>query len=475
MEYKVLCADDELIEREALSTLVDWASINASLTGCAKNGLEALSLLEKERPDIVVTDIKMPKMDGLELISECRKRYPEPVFVILSGYGEFEFTSKAMELGIRHYILKPVDSEKVLSSVSKAIEDVKKNRESKGRLNLLLPAAKSLFFQHLLTGVPVTDEEKKMYLSTLTFPKTLFSLMVKGFLEEKESIELLDFVEKSIASCTILFSSCFGNELEFLLSEGDFSYLQQAARKIRAHLLTLSKDVSFALSPVSSIEEIANVRNRNIEIMALQKEEKRGTISTSLTDIVGKELLDKILDRTHLFSISSFIELYRYTLILSSRLSLLEDRERRVVLQTLFSNLGVDEPSIKDRKELFEALIKNIKIKENLDERINTLYKGLFLNLDNSELSVKWASSNIMFMSEDYFSRFFLKSTGVRFTEFVNRERINLSKALLEVKSDLNIQQLALHCGYPEDGQYFSRLFKSITGETVAKWRDKER
>ena len=475
MEYKVLCADDELIEREALSTLVDWASINASLTGCAKNGLEALSLLEKERPDIVVTDIKMPKMDGLELISECRKRYPELVFVILSGYGEFEFTSKAMELGIRHYILKPVDSEKVLSSVSKAIEDVKKNRESKGRLNLLLPAAKSLFFQHLLTGVPVTDEEKKMYLSTLTFPKTLFSLMVKGFLEEKESIELLDFVEKSIASCTILFSSCFGNELEFLLSEGDFSYLQQAARKIRAHLLTLSKDVSFALSPVSSIEEIANVRNRNIEIMALQKEEKRGTISTSLTDIVGKELLDKILDRTHLFSISSFIELYRYTLILSSRLSLLEDRERRVVLQTLFSNLGVDEPSIKDRKELFEALIKNIKIKENLDERINTLYKGLFLNLDNSELSVKWASSNIMFMSEDYFSRFFLKSTGVRFTEFVNRERINLSKALLEVKSDLNIQQLALHCGYPEDGQYFSRLFKSITGETVAKWRDKER
>ena len=475
MEYKVLCADDELIEREALSTLVDWASINASLTGCAKNGLEALSLLEKERPDIVVTDIKMPKMDGLELISECRKRYPELVFVILSGYGEFEFTSKAMELGIRHYILKPVDSEKVLSSVSKAIEDVKKNRESKGRLNLLLPAAKSLFFQHLLTGVPVTDEEKTMYLSTLTFPKTLFSLMVKGFLEEKESIELLDFVEKSIASCTILFSSCFGNELEFLLSEGDFGYLQQAARKIRAHLLTLSKDVSFALSPVSSIEEIANVRNRNIEIMALQKEEKRGTISTSLTDIVGKELLDKILDRTHLFSISSFIELYRYALILSSRLSLLEDRERRVVLQTLFSTLGVDEPTIKERKELFEALIKSIIIKENLDERINTLYKGLFLNLDNSELSVKWASSNIMFMSEDYFSRFFLKSTGVRFTEFVNRERINLSKALLEVKSDLNIQQLALHCGYPEDGQYFSRLFKSMTGETVARWRDKER
>ena len=138
MVYRILIVDDEIIERTAMEELVNWQSIGAVLAGSARNGKEALHKIDELTPDIVITDIKMPVMDGLELIEKARSSYPDIVFVVLSGYGEFEYTSRAMENGIKHYILKPVDSAKVLETSVKAMKDVdeiRKTREKRAHWN----------------------------------------------------------------------------------------------------------------------------------------------------------------------------------------------------------------------------------------------------------------------------------------------------------------------------------------------------
>ena len=111
---KVLLVDDEDIEREAMAEIIPWKKLDMELVDMAWNGIEGLEKIRMHIPDIVITDIKMPVMDGIQLIRNTKELYPDILFVVLSGYGEYEYTSRAMELGIRHYILKPCDEEKIV-------------------------------------------------------------------------------------------------------------------------------------------------------------------------------------------------------------------------------------------------------------------------------------------------------------------------------------------------------------------------
>ena len=99
--YKLLIADDERVIRESISTLIDWKSLGIELIGLAKDGSDAYNMIIDECPDIVLTDIKMPGFTGIELIEKIRKINTLTQFVILSGYGEFEF-AKAAKIGRAH-------------------------------------------------------------------------------------------------------------------------------------------------------------------------------------------------------------------------------------------------------------------------------------------------------------------------------------------------------------------------------------
>lgn len=119
--FSLLIADDEKIIRESLSNCLNWHEIGIQVVGCCANGLEALDCIIDESPDIVITDIKMPGLSGLELIQKMQEIDREIAFIILSGYREFDFAQKAIELGVRQYLLKPVGEEQVLDAVLEAI------------------------------------------------------------------------------------------------------------------------------------------------------------------------------------------------------------------------------------------------------------------------------------------------------------------------------------------------------------------
>lgn len=114
MMYKVLLVDDEPPALEGLKLVVNWGKLGYQICGACDNGEEAVDLIEKIAPDLVITDIRMPGLDGLSLIKRVKERIPNiPKFVIVSGYGEFDYARKAVRFGIRHYLLKPIFSEEL--------------------------------------------------------------------------------------------------------------------------------------------------------------------------------------------------------------------------------------------------------------------------------------------------------------------------------------------------------------------------
>lgn len=123
---KLLIADDERTIRETISSLIDWEAMGIEIAGICPDGIAAYDCIMDEYPDIVLTDIKMPGLNGLELIEKVKDAQPDIEFVILSGYGEFEFAQSAMKCGVRHYLLKPCNEEDIIHVIQDCITTCQK-------------------------------------------------------------------------------------------------------------------------------------------------------------------------------------------------------------------------------------------------------------------------------------------------------------------------------------------------------------
>lgn len=119
--YSIILVDDEEEVRKSIIRQIKWQETGFWVAGDAENGQDALEKLDSLQPDLVLTDIRMPYMDGLALAEQIRKRYPSTKVVIFSGYDDFEYAQKAIKLNVTEYILKPVNVEE-LTSILKRIK-----------------------------------------------------------------------------------------------------------------------------------------------------------------------------------------------------------------------------------------------------------------------------------------------------------------------------------------------------------------
>ena len=111
--YRIILADDEEEVRKSIIKKIDWQAAGFEVVGDAENGREALEKIEALEPDVVMTDIRMPYMDGLELIERIRRKYPSMKVLIFSGFDDFEYAKQAIKLNVTEYILKPVNVEEL--------------------------------------------------------------------------------------------------------------------------------------------------------------------------------------------------------------------------------------------------------------------------------------------------------------------------------------------------------------------------
>ncbi|WP_332258757.1 response regulator [Paenibacillus sp. J14] len=156
--YKLILADDEEDVREGLLSLIDWEGLGYVVQETAENGKEAVELVEKHAPDVVVTDIQMPFMNGLQLSEWIRERYPATKIIILTGYEEFEYAQKAIRLGIDEYVLKPFSAGELAEILRKVKLQLDEEVAAKENVQLLtehyrknLPILQSLFLSSLVS------------------------------------------------------------------------------------------------------------------------------------------------------------------------------------------------------------------------------------------------------------------------------------------------------------------------------------
>lgn len=123
---RVIVVDDENRICKLIIKLIDWDQIDMRIVGTASNGIEALELIEKENPDIVITDIRMPGYDGLHMIEKAKNINNNLEFIIISGYGQFEYAKKAIEYGVKDYLLKPINKDDLLKTLIRVGDCIKK-------------------------------------------------------------------------------------------------------------------------------------------------------------------------------------------------------------------------------------------------------------------------------------------------------------------------------------------------------------
>ena len=169
--YKVILVDDEADVIVAIEQKIQWDRLGFEVVGSATNGAKALELAEKLQPDVVLTDIKMPYMDGLELSRILNREYPNIHIMICTGFDEFEYAKEAVHLDINEYMLKPISAEELSKSLTRLKETLDREREE--RLNVkklenyfkdVLPALRSNLFVSLIEG-RVSEAEYKKFIS----------------------------------------------------------------------------------------------------------------------------------------------------------------------------------------------------------------------------------------------------------------------------------------------------------------------
>lgn len=128
--YRLLIADDEYWTREKIRTMIAWEEYRIDFMPPAQDGEEVMQMLESDRPDILITDINMPFLNGVELVKRVKEQYPEIVILVLSGYDDFAYVKDTLVAGAINYLLKPVSKIDLIGAVSKALELINNCSES---------------------------------------------------------------------------------------------------------------------------------------------------------------------------------------------------------------------------------------------------------------------------------------------------------------------------------------------------------
>ena len=128
---KIIIVEDEEIIRNGLAVSFEWMEYGCSIVGLAKDGKEGLDMILELEPDIVISDIKMPKMTGIEMIQNARMQGKEFFSIILTSYAEFEYAKSAIEFGASGYLLKPVDEDELIELLKSITDKINKNKRQK--------------------------------------------------------------------------------------------------------------------------------------------------------------------------------------------------------------------------------------------------------------------------------------------------------------------------------------------------------
>lgn len=261
-EIKVFLVEDEMVIRRGIKNSIDWEKEGYIFCGEASDGELAYPMIIKEKPDILITDIRMPFMDGLELCKLVKKELPNIKILILSGYDEFDYAKEAIRLGVTEYLLKPISSGKLLEALNGVSESIRREKEDKDLVRKYIEEMrenteheKQKFFEQMIAGnlsmadALETGKKYEMNLSAGMYNLLLFRFTLGE--ENRKSGELLGEAEYAIEKLTERLEYVF----EFQRGVEGWAFLLMAdnEEQMSERVKELSKDLEEIMKNYSTI------------------------------------------------------------------------------------------------------------------------------------------------------------------------------------------------------------------------------
>lgn len=531
---KVFLVEDEIIMREGIRRNIRWEEEGFEFVGEASDGELAYPLIQKTRPDILITDIRMPFMDGLELSRLVKQELPEIKVIILSGYDEFEYAQEGINIGITDYLLKPIAGAKLLEAVKKVGQMIREEREfqqtfEQERLeNVQL--ARQKFFRGLVLGRKSASSLLKegraigMELVANRYNILLFQMFAgeetQGYSEIQNAAA--QDMKKLVESRPELLMVELGIEgWAFIMKESDENALEEVQSSLLEALQKIMeryKDIEYFGGLGEAVERLSELnqcfegashafayrylktRNQIVHSSALsgkpydREEAELGSLEVGKLD---RRVAERFLKTGLKSEIPHFVDDYFLSFGERNIQSLLF--RQYVIMDMYFAAVALLEELGYGAEELVEQCgdIRNMsEILSTVESNKEYLRRVLEIAIDlreavsrkkyhsileeaksyieqhfvDEDISLNSAAASVN-LSPNHFSSIFSQEMGQTFIEYLTSVRMERAKELLRTTS-MKSSEIAYAVGY-KDAHYFSYLFKKTQECTPKEFRQK--
>lgn len=521
--HRVIIVEDEFIVRYGIRSMIDWEGIGMQLAGEAANGKEALELMEAEMPDILITDIKMPVMDGIELIGKIRAVSPDIKIIILSNLEDFQYAKEAIKHGVSEYLIKsdmmPRDFEQALLKLKESLDTARMEQTSGGSAVSPGPIHKEKFLLDLIEG-HIGDEENGKYeavkLGMADF-HSAYLMHINLNAADQGYTERLSVIRRAAAQlhnedrwrCEIFPDKQGDLNILCMETAKERGFIGIAPLKDQANELILRVSQTHALLATIGISERFSLWTdlKEAYAQAVTAAKQKMFLGSGRVIVHGSDETRAAEGRAELFKISihqiqSMVyasqtkELMGYLEEVFEQLAVRRDvdlvqivsLELLMALTTLWPDVSNDAQRVLQLKkqyfdelskletldqnrawfiEAFEALMRHMNEVYHSDR--NSIIKATqyIQQFYHQEISLQSISS-LVHLSKNYFASLFKKEVGESFLEYLTRIRIEKAKSLLT--GDLKAGDVGSLVGI-QDPKYFSKVFKKITGVSPSEYR----
>lgn len=482
--YKVIIIDDEPLMIEGLLNMIDWNKYGFKVSGVASDGLLGLDLIKTIEPDVVITDIRMPGISGLELIETCQKELEYKChFVVISGYNEFDYIKTAMDLKCVSYILKPIDQDEVHELLVKM---QKKIMEESNNLDESTDVVIKMTLGRIITE-PIKPSViyRAEFLLDWSREKAYCFASVYGESSSKEQqIISMKAVAKEVGCKLIILG--INNHKTSLIVYGVKEAVRKWSTKIKSHAREYPEQALYWLmisqlsDQLSELKDIVYLVDHNVAIGFYQRSPLVERLDTRVTYSNDLSLLDKYKlgdlvkkSKQELIDIE-LVQLFR---LIGNKLP---EPDFLIVTLNNFINyiekqykveytLGPIENFSQFKAETREmmAYFRGIEVKNTQEVGIDQV-KEYVDNHYQDDVRLK-SVAEIFGYNSVYLGQLFLKSYKTKYKDYVLKVRVCKAKELL-LYTNYSIKQVAYSVGF-SNPDYFVSKFKSVEGISPSRYR----
>lgn len=474
--YKVLLVDDEYMIPMGLKKIINWESLGFEVANTAESANEALSILEEQPVDLIITDVTMPEMNGLEFIEVAQKQQYEFEFMILSGYQEFSYLKSGLQLGAVNYLMKPVNKQELTDTLQKVKKRLDQQNNQKNQQEVY---QENLLVQWLNDELEEQGEEEVLQLLGVDADWTVMLIQI----DRSYPHSLAHWLNRQ--GQHFYFQRNWGDASLFTIlykgsqEENLYDYLEQNFPPEAWWMSVGEHGVATEDTPASyqmvknnlQLHQFYNHTERIIRADKLPKQEQLVDFSEFNRLLRNNQLNEAEMSLEQIFKQMQYSEMapekarqVAFLLFMDIRreLLLLEDEEYLAVIQKVNEAHHIDElkglliQTLKKQQEQTAYSENVLQVIQMIQERFQ------------EELTLKDVA-NQLYLNAMYLGQLFKKETKKSFSQYLNHFRVDKAKQLL-ASSEYNINEVAQMIGY-NNTTYFSKKFKKIVGMTPKEYR----